>query len=419
MFRPIEQGGVRTGTIFVVSDLRDIATRLKRYVVIVGVMFLTSLLVALVLSSRLQRLVSDPILRLAKVTRSVAVEKNYSVRAVKQTNDELGQLVDGFNEMLSQIQQRDAALQSAREGLEARVVERTTELAKSNQDLQSEISERKRIAEKLLVQSTALDAAANAIVITDHTGTIEWVNRAFTTLTGYTSEEAVGQNPSILKSDKQDAAFYRNLWQTISSGKVWSGELTNRRKNGSLYEEEMTITPLRNAEGVIIRYIAVKGDITERKLAEAQRERLAALVEGSPDFIGFADPKTMQIQFINKHGRKMCGIGEDEDVGKLKLGDLHPAWMNKRLTEVIMPAVVRDGLWEGEGAFLQRSGREVPVSMALLALKNASGEIDIFYTISRDITERNRGGRARDVAPGTVGIFPPGRDGGNSHQRAP
>ena len=119
------------------------------------------------LSSRIQRYISDPILRLAEVARSVALEKNYSVRAAKQSNDELGQLVDGFNEMLGQIQPRDAALQSAREGLEVRVGERTAELAKSNQDLQAEISERRRIAEKLLVQATALDAAANAIVITD------------------------------------------------------------------------------------------------------------------------------------------------------------------------------------------------------------------------------------------------------------
>jgi PAS domain-containing protein len=76
---------------------------------------------------------------------------------------------------------------------------------------------------------------------------------------------------------------------------------------------------------------------------------LAALVEASPDFIGFADPKTTQIQYINKHGRRMCGIGEDEDVGKLKISDLHPAWMNKRMAEVVLPAAVRDGLWGGRG----------------------------------------------------------------------
>src|SRR5580700_4962615 len=149
LFRAIKPGGVLTGMIFVASDLKNLSARLMRYVEIVGVVFLTSLLAALLLSSRLQRLVSSPILHLAQVARLVAQEKSYSLRAVKQSNDELGQLVDGFNEMLAQIQQRDDALQSARVELEARVVERTAELAKTNEDLQAENTERKRAEETL------------------------------------------------------------------------------------------------------------------------------------------------------------------------------------------------------------------------------------------------------------------------------
>src|SRR6185503_5171546 len=102
---------------------------------IVGLVFLASLLLAFALSSQLQRLISDPILRLARVARSVALEKNYSVRATKQSNDELGQLVDGFNEMLVQIQARDIALQMARDNLEKRVQERTGELEKIHRQL--------------------------------------------------------------------------------------------------------------------------------------------------------------------------------------------------------------------------------------------------------------------------------------------
>ncbi|HUD47806.1 MAG TPA: ATP-binding protein [Candidatus Baltobacteraceae bacterium] len=128
LFRPVTQQGVVVGAIFVASDLTEISSRLMRYMDIVGLVFLVSLLVAFVLSSQLQRLVSDPILRLAQVARSVALEKNYSVRAAKHSNDELGQLVDGFNEMLAQIQARDTALQTARDNLEKRVEERTGEL---------------------------------------------------------------------------------------------------------------------------------------------------------------------------------------------------------------------------------------------------------------------------------------------------
>ncbi|HXR05681.1 MAG TPA: PAS domain S-box protein, partial [Candidatus Acidoferrum sp.] len=172
--------------------------------------------------------------------------------------------------MLAQIQERDAALQAARHGLERRVQERTAELAAVNQSLLVEIEERKRTEEQLRVQATALDAAANTIVITDPNGTIQSVNPAFAALTGYPAEEVLGKNPRLLKSGKQDEAFYRNLWQTISSGQVWSGELTNRRKDGSFYTEEMTITPVRSAQGTITHYIALKQDVSERKRAEEE-----------------------------------------------------------------------------------------------------------------------------------------------------
>ena len=166
------------------------------------------------------------------------------------------------------------------EELESRVAERTAELATTNAALQTENSGRKRTEEQLRVQTTALDAAANAVVITDHRGTIQSINPAFTSLTGYTAEEAIGQNPRILKGGSQDKEFYRNLWQTISSGQAWGGELTNRRKDGSVYSEEMTITPLRGADGAITRYIGIKQDITERKRAEEKRSASQHFIEG-------------------------------------------------------------------------------------------------------------------------------------------
>jgi PAS domain S-box-containing protein len=145
--------------------------------------------------------------------------------------------------------------------------------------------------------------------------------------------------------------------------------------------------PLRNSQGEVSGVLGAYVDITERKRLEAERDRLADIVQASPDFIGFAEPKTGQIQYINRHGRRMCGIGDKEDLGNLKIGDVHPAWMNKRMAEIVLPVALRDGLWEGEGAFLHRNGREIPVSMVLLARKGANGEVDIFYTVSRDITK--------------------------------
>jgi PAS domain S-box-containing protein len=182
-----------------------------------------------------------------------------------------------------------------------------------------------------------------------------------------------------------------------SEEESWTSEYRFRCADGSyafVYDRGYVV---RNAEGKPQRMVGAMMNMTERKRAEAQRARLADMVEASQDFIGFADPKTTLIQYINKHGRKMCGIGENEDMGKLKISDVHPAWMNKLFADVILPSAVRDGFWEGEGAFLHRDGREIPVSMALMARKAANGEVDIFYTVSRDITERKRAEAERQI----------------------
>lgn len=132
----------------------------------------------------------------------------------------------------------------------------------------SDITQRKRSEESLRLQSAALEAAANAIVITDEEGLVIWVNQAFTRMTGYHLEEAMHRDLSFLKSELHDAKFYQDLRQTISEGLVWQGEMINRRKDGSLYPEEQTITPVNDEMGRIKHFICIKQDITERKLAE-------------------------------------------------------------------------------------------------------------------------------------------------------
>jgi len=125
----------------------------------------------------------------------------------------------------------------------------------------------------LLVQSVAMNAAANGIVLTDVQGVIQWVNPAVTRMTGYSSSELIGANPSLLKSGLHDASFYKNLWQTVMSGKTWFGEIINRRKDGTLYYEEQHIAPVRNEDGNITRLIAIKQDVTARRMAEKKLEQ--------------------------------------------------------------------------------------------------------------------------------------------------
>ncbi|MBI4590697.1 MAG: PAS domain S-box protein, partial [Candidatus Rokubacteria bacterium] len=148
--------------------------------------------------------------------------------------------------------------------------------------LANDVTERKRVEEQRRIQSAALEAAASGIVITDRDGTIIWVNPAFTGMTGHTAGQAIGQTPRILTSGQHDPTFYKNLWEAILSGEVWHGEIINRRKDGSLYAEDQTITPVRDPHGEISHFVAIKQDITERQRLQeqlVQSEKLATLGE--------------------------------------------------------------------------------------------------------------------------------------------
>jgi PAS domain S-box-containing protein len=128
-----------------------------------------------------------------------------------------------------------------------------------------------RLNEDHALQLTALNSAADPIMITERDGTIKWVNAAFTATTGYAPEVAIGRNPSaLLKSGAQDAQVYKQLWETIAGGNVWRGELINRRKDGSRYPEMNTITPVLDSKGGIAHFIAVKRDLTKEKQLQSE-----------------------------------------------------------------------------------------------------------------------------------------------------
>ena len=137
----------------------------------------------------------------------------------------------------------------------------------------TDITERKVAEAEISLKSAALEAADNAVVITDRDGFIEWANTAFERLTGYSLREAIGKNPhDLVKSGEQDASFYSALWDDINSGKVWRGELVNKKKSGELYQEEMTITPVMDASRRLEHFIAIKSDVTERTRAKENME---------------------------------------------------------------------------------------------------------------------------------------------------
>ncbi len=166
----------------------------------------------------------------------------------------------------------EAELRRARDELEIRVQERTEELAAANCELSDEITERKEIERQLRIQTAAMESAANGIIITDSDGVILWANPAITQITGYEENDLIGQNTRIFNSGRHEADFYGQMWATILAGNVWHGETTNRRKDGGLYVEEQTITPVQSEDGELSHFIAIKQDVTERNSIYSQLE---------------------------------------------------------------------------------------------------------------------------------------------------
>jgi PAS domain S-box-containing protein len=269
-FKTVVLDGEIIGTVCLRSNLGPMREMFKLHTCITIAVILFASLVALLLSSMLQGVISKPILSLTDTARVVSEKGDYSTRALKQANDEIGLLIDAFNKMLEQIQKRDMEL-----------VERAGELSAANGQLTREIAERKRI--------------------------------------------------------------------------------------------------------------------------EESQKRLVAIIETASDFIGFADAKDKHIIYVNKAGRKMCGIGNDDDVTKLKICDVHPEWTNKLLADEIIPVAVRDGMWTGECAFLNiKDKHEIPVLMVLSSHKASNGEVEVFSTISRNITERKK---AEDTLKETTNLL--------------
>jgi two-component system, cell cycle sensor histidine kinase and response regulator CckA len=171
-----------------------------------------------------------------------------------------------------------------------------------------DVTELREVQELQRLQSAALESAANAVIITDTEGIIQSVNKAFTELTGYQKDEVIGKKTNILRSGKHDTPFYKNLWDTVRAGRVWSGEMINRRKDGTLYTEEMTVTPVYDSSGTITNFIAIKQDITHQKqlqnhLIQAQKmEGIGTLASGiAHDFNNILGIIVGYTSLIEKH----------------------------------------------------------------------------------------------------------------------
>jgi PAS domain S-box-containing protein len=196
-----------------------------------------------------------------------------------------------------------------------------------------DITARRLRDEVARLQSAALNAAVDAVVITDRAGLIQWTNPAFTELTGYTAQEATGRTPgNLLKSGEHASAFYENMWETLLAKRAWVGDMINRRKAGGLYTERQSITPILDASGAITHFVAIKRDVSERRQLEAQFRQaqkmevvgqlaggiahdfnnLLTVINGVSDLVltqlGPDDPVRADVQEIRNAGERAAGL---------------------------------------------------------------------------------------------------------------
>ncbi len=242
--------------------------------------------------------------------------------------------------------------------------------------------------------TAAVAASANGILITDRTGSIQWVNPAFTEMTGYTADEVIGQTPRILKSGKQTAESYLDLWRTILSGKHWSGELINRRKDGSCYFEEMTVTPILNERGTITQFIAIKQDVTARKEAERElessRSRLELGLEATKQGLWDWDLASGQAYFSPQYCRMLgYAIGEIDPSFEGWRSLVHPDDLASALEGIQGYLEGRRKSYDVEFRLRKKTGDYVSVlSRGEIVSRDASGHPARLIGIHTDITER-------------------------------
>lgn len=187
--------------------------------------------------------------------------------------------------------------------------------------IKNSIREKISFEEKLILNNKALDVAANSILLTTKDGKIIYCNRAMENLSGYKEEELIGKNPRIFKSGKYSHAFYKHLWETVLDGRIWSGELINKKKNGDLYFEDLTITPVKNSNQIITHFIAIKQDITLRKSMEKEiyenERRLRHLFDNATMGI-YQTNRSGEIIYANNAIIKMLGYDSLEDIRNRK-----------------------------------------------------------------------------------------------------
>ncbi|MFO1418171.1 MAG: PAS domain S-box protein [Methylotetracoccus sp.] len=287
-----------------------------------------------------------------------------------------------------------------------------------------DITERKAAEDRLRKLSLAVEQSPESIVITNLEGTIEYVNEAFVANTGYQREEAIGQNPRILKSGETSESVFVELWATLSRGEVWKGELINQRRNGERYVESALISPIRQADGTVTHYLAVKEDITEKKRnaeeLERHRHRLEDIVTERTEQLHEANRILTQraaeiadlynnapcgyhsldaagrFTAVNDTELAMLGYAREELIGRVPFAELVAPGCRQTFEDALAGLARTGELRDVELDLKTRSGRLLPVVLSATAPGGSGDRDGAMRSILFDNTERKE--RQRQIA---------------------
>ncbi|OGT01173.1 MAG: hypothetical protein A2143_11185 [Gallionellales bacterium RBG_16_57_15] len=247
-----------------------------------------------------------------------------------------------------------------------------------------DITQSRKVEEKLRTLSTAVEQSPLSVVITDLDAMIQYVNPHFTNATGYSREEIIGQNPRILQSGQTPKETYVELWNALANGKIWRGELINKRKNGELYWEEAHIVPVVNAAGATTHYVAVKLEITERKKAELALKQYKVVIDTVNDGFWITDAMGNMLE-ANAAYAKMSGYSVDELVN-MHASQLEAIEQSMEEMRVHIEKVIARGHERFETRHRHKDGHEIDVEVSATFMP----ELQQFFVFIHDITKRKR-----------------------------
>ncbi|MEK3723213.1 sensor domain-containing protein [Paenibacillus sp. FSL H8-0034] len=227
-----------------------------------------------------------------------------------------------------------------------------------------------------------------AIIITDRHSRIMIVNPAFVSITGYSVSEVIGQRPSLLKSGRQDSVFYVNMWASIHRDGKWQGEIWNRRKNGEIYPEWLSIHSVKDENGILLHYVGMFSDITHRKHTISKLRLHAQVFSNSSEGIMITD-KQLKILSVNQAFTTMTGYTEEEAAGHTPRL-LHSGLQNQFFYIKMWETIHTTGLWEGEIWNKRKNGEIYPEWLSITTLRNETGAITNYIGMFTDITERKQ-----------------------------